>query len=225
MRNDQEFKKSINTMKHNTVKTHRSSEHWYQYNFLPFAVQIWRNADIGIKRNSVPDSCCHRPTEGCGANAFAERDDILAQKIYTHGCLTVMGDKLEGQVVPVLLGYAAVGTLLALVQLLCVVFACAYASAISRDEQEGLMLEDEARSYRSSGYNGLAVTPASAGAGGHGSMPGTPRFDHIRSLNHGYGQENANSVFMDDNSLSGMSTLKKSCTALAQPTDYMEKEV
>ena len=187
--------------------------------------QIWRNADIGIKRNSVPDSCCHRPTEGCGANAFAERDDLLAHKIYTHGCLTVMSDKLDTQVVPVLLGYAAVGTLLALVQLLCVVFACAYASAISREEQESNNLvynEDEARSYRSSGYNGLAVTPASAG---NYSAPGTPRFDHIRSLNHGYGAENANAVFMDDNSLDGMSTLKKSCTVLAEPTNYVEKEV
>ena len=99
--------------------------------------KIWRNADIGLQSNSVPDSCCLRPSEGCGRNVFREETDLTVNRIiFTHGCVTIMEPKLNGQVVPVLLGYAGVGTVLALVQLLAVVFACAYSAAISRYEQQ-----------------------------------------------------------------------------------------
>ena len=51
------------------------------------------------------------------------------------------------QVVPVLLGYAGVGTLLALIQLLSIVFACAYSASISRYEKQ----RDE--TYQAAGTN------------------------------------------------------------------------
>ena len=60
--------------------------------------KIWRNADVGLKDNGVPDSCCLRETPGCGRNKFREADVTMDIYIYTHGCITVMTPKLEGQV-------------------------------------------------------------------------------------------------------------------------------
>ncbi len=123
----------------------------------------WRNADIGLD-NAVPDSCCLRreqqPERNCGSERLSESGVTVDQHIHTHGCLTVMHPKLEGQVVPILLGYAGVGTLLALLQLLCVVFAFSYSSSIARYRKH-----DDAKSFRSNG----APTPH------HPSVPSTPR--------------------------------------------------
>ena len=50
--------------------------------------------------NSVPDSCCHLPGPGCGANIFD--GPIPPLKIYVHGCLTVIQSKLEQELTLVL---------------------------------------------------------------------------------------------------------------------------
>ena len=41
-----------------------------------------------LSNNSVPDSCCHLPGPGCGANIFS--GPIPPLTVYTHGCLTVI---------------------------------------------------------------------------------------------------------------------------------------
>ncbi len=119
--------------------------------------EAWRNSDIGIESNSVPDSCCHVVTEGCGRGILAQTGYTMHMEFNTHGCLTVMRHKLEDQVVPVLLGYAAVGTLLALVQLMAVVFAFSYSASIARHKKL-----DETRSFMGA-------------HGAHPSVPSTPR--------------------------------------------------
>ncbi|TRY70348.1 hypothetical protein TCAL_02439 [Tigriopus californicus] len=146
--------------------------------------RVWRNADVGEFTNSVPDSCCLRVTEGCGVNVFNELEQNLVRKIHMHGCLTLMNDKLESQVVPMLLGYTGVGTILALVQLLCVIFACALAAAIKREMNE----HDDIRSLRSS-------TNAGSLHGSFDADPATPRFDHSRRDQHHYGRDNLNAAY------------------------------
>ena len=116
---------------------------------MPFNPQIWRSADIGHEENGVPDSCCHVETAGCGRNRFTGHDVTAGQHIHTHGCLTIMQHKLVDQVVPVLLGFAGVGVVLALVQLMAVVFALSYSAAIARYHKQA----DDQRSFRSAAAN------------------------------------------------------------------------
>ena len=105
----------------------------------------------------MPDSCCLDITPGCGKGKLRDASLTLDQHIHMHGCVTIMKRKLEEQVVPVLLGFAGVGVVLALVQLLAVVFAFSDSSSIARYRKQ-----DDTRSFRSAGAP-------------HPSVPSTPR--------------------------------------------------
>lgn len=136
-------------------------------------------------------------TQGCGTGLLTRQDIYLTQTIHTHGCLTVMEEKLSNQVVPILLGYAGCGTILALLQLLAIVFACAYSAALSRKAKK----EEDLRSmYQSS------------------SIPSTPRFDHVRGMQH-YGKENMTLVY--DPEL----TLERKRAMMESPVHPEEREV
>lgn len=91
----------------------------------------YRSTPIGANF-SVPDSCCFEPVEGCGRNIFHLSDVNIRNKIFVNGCLTLLKDQLEGEVVPVMISYACVGVLLAIVMLVSVVFSSAYVAQISR---------------------------------------------------------------------------------------------
>ena len=84
-------------------------------------------------KSGVPDSCCHIQSDGCGEgiqDLNALRD--ISNKIYILGCMEIIRDKLEGDVVPMMVVYACVGVLLAIIELICVVLACAYIAQINR---------------------------------------------------------------------------------------------
>ena len=143
--------------------------------------KIWRNADIGRDDNSIPDSCCLRPRNGCGKDLFLKHQEAsVPHLIHTHGCVTVVEERLSTQIVPILLAYAGVGVLLALFQLLAVVFACSWASAISRASAD-----HETKSLRST-YQAPS------------SIPSTPRFDHVRGQGH-YARDNMTAVWAAEN--------------------------
>jgi len=153
----------------------------------------YRLSDIGRKHNAVPDSCCHKPDEKCGHDIFEMNTNDITQKIYTHGCLDVIKSKLEGQVVPMLEGYAAVGTVLALIQLLTIVFACSYSAQISRRSKMDEIYADARSLGRTSTYRGEHLST--------GSLPITPRADRIRRPQpppQGYVNANMSSVFASD---------------------------
>jgi len=83
--------------------------------------------------SDVPDSCCHVQSDGCGKgiqNLNNFRD--ISDQIYVLGCMEIIRDKLEGDVVPMMVVYACVGVLLAIIELICVVLACAYIAQINR---------------------------------------------------------------------------------------------
>jgi len=83
------------------------------------------------REKAVPDSCCHEPTEGCGKDIFRNINQA-PQIIFVDGCLEILQTKLEDDVVPMCVTYACIGVLLAIVEIITVVLACAYVAQISR---------------------------------------------------------------------------------------------
>ena len=51
-----------------------------------------------------------------------------------HGCMEIIKDKLEDDVVPMMVSYAGLGVVLAIIELICVVLACAYVAQIRRSK-------------------------------------------------------------------------------------------
>ena len=48
--------------------------------------------------------------------------------------MEIIRDKLEDDVVPIMVGYAGLGVVLAIIELICVVLACAYVAQIRRSK-------------------------------------------------------------------------------------------
>ena len=94
----------------------------------------YRSTPIG-QNFSVPDSCCHQQTLGCGYRIFKESEDQIINRIFVNGCLTLLQYQLETDVVPMMVGYAVVGVILALVELITVVLASAFVAQITRRER------------------------------------------------------------------------------------------
>lgn len=91
----------------------------------------YRNTPIG-RNTSVPDSCCLKESNKCGKDIFKKTQDEIDQEIFVHGCIEMLEPKLKGDVIPMMIVYACIGVILALVELITVVFASAYIAQISR---------------------------------------------------------------------------------------------
>jgi len=95
--------------------------------------QDWRSANSGKPTSgSVPDSCCHDERENCGAGKAMSRAGEISLGIYKDGCIAIIKHKLQSDVEPLMIVYAGIGVLLAIVELITVVLACAYVAQISR---------------------------------------------------------------------------------------------
>lgn len=82
----------------------------------------WRNSTVLADQQSVPDSCCIQDTENCGlgmANPDKPIDEI-SRTIHTTGCL----NKFQEMVMHNVAGVGAMGVIIALIQIVGVVFAC-----------------------------------------------------------------------------------------------------
>ena len=92
----------------------------------------WKHTSMGGARNSVPDSCCLHESHGCGVDLFKINNlRVIVLKINVHGCLAVMQRRLETHVTLILMVFAGVGSVLAVVELLAIVLACCLASSFS----------------------------------------------------------------------------------------------
>ena len=94
----------------------------------------YRSTPIGINY-SVPDSCCHEVHEGCGRGIFSVSLEQVRNRIFVDGCMTLLKDQLEDDVLPMMIVYACVGVILALVELITVVLASAYVAQINRRQR------------------------------------------------------------------------------------------
>lgn len=83
-------------------------------------------------KDAVPDSCCHIESEGCGANIGQLNSDAIRNRIFVDGCMEILQTKLQDDVVPMMVVYACVGVILAIVELISVVLSCAYIAQINR---------------------------------------------------------------------------------------------
>jgi len=92
----------------------------------------WRMASIGLHKKSVPDSCCHEETPGCGQGKTNVLPGQTHLQIYKDGCMAILKSKLKSDIVPMMIVYSCVGVLLAIVELITVVLACAYVAQITR---------------------------------------------------------------------------------------------
>jgi len=88
----------------------------------------WRNSTMLMAHNSVPDSCCITDTEECGkglADPNKPLQDVI-KVIYTNGCLNKFQEMVTKNVAVV----GALGVIIALIQIIGVVFACCLAKNI-----------------------------------------------------------------------------------------------
>jgi len=85
-----------------------------------------------IQGKGVPTSCCLMEENCQQENNSIFKDLHPERTIYVHGCMTVLGRRLRRDVLPLLLTYIGCAVLLALIQILSLVLASAYAAAISR---------------------------------------------------------------------------------------------
>jgi len=88
-----------------------------------------------VMPGDVPDSCCHIVQEGCGRGKITISQQTSFRSdlgIWKDGCLEILRQKLRDEVSPMLIIYSGIGVLLALVELITVVFACSYIAQISR---------------------------------------------------------------------------------------------
>ncbi len=151
----------------------------------------WRENDILRKRKGVPDSCCIRQKPDCGKNLFDEHYNVKvvathAHDIFVHGCMSaiksvleVRGTKLyisskknvnlvaflslffQNQIMPILLVFSIVGALLAMLELLGIVLACALSHVIRRVARQ--RLEEEARARQANMHLALKSGDQAAG--------------------------------------------------------------
>jgi len=135
-------------------------------------------------RKGVPDSCCLEEDTGCGENDLDIFGDKFAyEKIYVHGCLAVMKEKLTRDIVPNLLVYIGCCVLLCLITIISLVLAAAFVASISRAEggDDGLGMYQaphQGNRYEETDITGLKTLDSGLGGGSlrsvHTSPPRTP---------------------------------------------------
>jgi len=102
----------------------------------------WRGKTDELTRNAaVPDSCCHEEKPNCGHKKLELYQHNVGTNlgVWKDGCIKILSKKLKDEVVPLMFVYCGVGVLLALVELITVVLACAYVAQIGRRKRRNEM--------------------------------------------------------------------------------------
>merc|ERR1712233_29985 len=90
----------------------------------------------GEKGRHVPDSCCHVYSEDCGKKKIMQAHQARGNDIgiWKDGCIEILEVMLKRDLIeyPFAWVYIGVGLILALVELITVVLACAYIAQINR---------------------------------------------------------------------------------------------
>jgi len=99
--------------------------------------QEWESV---LQAKSVPDSCCHLERSGCGNRKIQQftSENYFNLEIWKDGCLQILQVKMKNDVEPALMVYAGVGVLLAIVELITVVLACAFVAQLGRRRRREL---------------------------------------------------------------------------------------
>jgi len=93
--------------------------------------ETWEDA---LKEQNVPDSCCHTEERDCGKRKIGSRHVAMQNNIgiWKDGCLEILQVMLKQDLLEFAWYYIAIGLILAIVELITVVLACAYIAQINR---------------------------------------------------------------------------------------------
>jgi len=80
--------------------------------------------------NAVPDSCCKISSPRCGNGKL--NDNEIDSDVYKDGCVAVIIELLKNEVSLIMKIYSIAGSVMAVLELITVVLACAFAAQISR---------------------------------------------------------------------------------------------
>ena len=94
----------------------------------------FRSWETALGGNDVPDSCCHKEDEGCGRRKIGPPNRAVQNDIgiWKDGCIEILEVMLKEDLLDFSWIYIGVGLILALVELITVVLACAYVAQINR---------------------------------------------------------------------------------------------
>ena len=88
-----------------------------------------------VMPGDVPDSCCHTVEAGRGEGKITQAANYPGKvdlNMWKDGCMEVLRHKMTEEVKPMMMAYVGVGVVLALLELITVVLASAYAAQLSR---------------------------------------------------------------------------------------------
>lgn len=80
----------------------------------------------------VPDSCCIKYEEGCAKGTKSKGESELLELVNLNGCVELMELKMTGEVKVMMIIYAIIGVILALIELISVVLTSAFVAQITR---------------------------------------------------------------------------------------------
>jgi len=131
----------------------------------------WSWSRNGEDTPGVPDSCCLEEKENCGQRGNIFEENHPEWKIYIHGCMEVLNQKLHRDIVPDLEVYVGSCALLCLVTIICLVLASANVASISRKEgrDDGLGMYQQpypGNRYEEMDVHGLKTLDSGLGGGG-----------------------------------------------------------
>jgi len=104
----------------------------FNYNF---GYKDWKSF---YGNNSVPDSCCHQESYGCGTNIFLGA--IPPTSIYVHGCLAVIQSKLEQELTMVLAMFTIIQVLLVLLHVTSLIMSLCHDNDRDVDKSKGVKI-------------------------------------------------------------------------------------
>jgi len=131
----------------------------------------WSWSRHGEDTPGVPDSCCLEEKENCGQRGNIFEENHPEWKIYIHGCMEVLNQRLPRDIVPDLEVYVGSCALLCLVTIICLVLASANVASISRKEggDDGLGMYQQpypGNRYEEMDVQGLKTLDSGLGGGG-----------------------------------------------------------
>ena len=128
----------------------------------------WQNTEYGQNQHGdypgfdgVPDSCCHSEGDNCGKGVLGNMgENNIRSKIFVDGCLEILQEWMEEDIVPMIAVYSGVGIAIALVELIATVLVCAYVAQINRRRQrEEIMWNAVRGGDNGDGRGGGEMTP------------------------------------------------------------------
>ena len=95
--------------------------------------------------DGVPDSCCVTTAPNCGNGVQAQGKEKVRNTIYVDGCMEILQEWMEEDIVSMIIVYCVVGIIMAMVELIACVLVCAYVAQISRRRKREEMMWNAVR--------------------------------------------------------------------------------